>query len=328
MINHKEKYDQYLNKIEARLLQVASVDKPSSLYEPFRYLVGGGGKRIRPVLAMISCGAVGGNPWQALDIAAAVEILHNFTLAHDDIMDDSPMRRGRPTLHKKWDSATAILTGDVMVGYVYKLLPYANEHERSKNLFSAFTDALIEVCEGQAYDMEFNKRKDVSIEEYMLMIGKKTAYMLETSAAVGGLAGNGNDEEIECLRKYGYSLGLAFQLQDDLLDLISDNKVLGKNIGEDIREGKKTLMILKAKEKAISTEDIELLNKFYVGNGLSAEYVPAMCEMLERLGVFAEVRAEVDRLFAEAKSSLNKLQDNDFTAMLRWLPDSLNKREY
>ncbi len=328
MTNYKEKYDQYINKIEKRLLEVASINRPKSLYDPFRYLVGGGGKRIRPVLAMISCGAVGGVPEQALDIASAIEILHNFTLAHDDIMDDSPMRRGRPTLHNKWDASAAILTGDIMVGYAYKLLPFADEHGRSKELFSAFTDALIEVCEGQAYDMEFNNRKDVSIEEYMLMIGKKTAYMLETSAAIGGLAGNGNEEEIGCLRKFGYSLGIAFQLQDDLLDLLSDDKVLGKNIGEDIKEGKKTLMILKALDKAANKKDVKLLNKFYENNGLSADYIPAMCEMLGRLGVFDEVRAETDRLFIEAKSSLNKLPDNEFTEMLRWLVDSLNNRQY
>jgi geranylgeranyl diphosphate synthase, type II len=326
MIDFSTTYKEFLRAIEDKMLEYVKVIPPVNLYEPFEYLISGGGKRIRPVLAMICCGAVGNDPYIAIDSGVAVEILHNFTLVHDDIMDESRLRRGRDTVHIKWDVPTGILVGDVMVGYAYNLLPKANEHIRSQEIISAFTNGLIEVCEGQAYDMEFNRRIDITIEDYFNMIDKKTAKLLETSAIIGGLTGNGNVEEINALRLYAHNLGIAFQLQDDLLDLTAEQAELGKTIGQDIIEGKKTYMILRAVEKSSIPEDIALLEEFYKNNGLTINYIPKIKEMFERLEIFKVVKEKYESYYNEAQSCLGILKDNEYTQMLNWVVDKLRNR--
>jgi geranylgeranyl diphosphate synthase type II len=287
-----------------------------------------GGKRIRPVLAMICAGAVGGNPETALNAGIASEILHNFTLVHDDIMDESPMRRNRETIHKKWNEPIAILTGDLMVGYAFRLLPTKSESNYSDEIIRTFSDGLIEVCEGQAFDMQFNERKDVTIDEYLLMITKKTARLLETSAVIGGYCGNANQEQIIILRNYANAIGLAFQLQDDLLDLTAEEAELGKKIGQDIFEGKKTYMLLKALELVKDEKDILLLNKFISENGLDYSYVPAIKELFNRIGVLEDAQKKIDFYFNKALKEIEQLPKNKYSDMLIWMISKLNKRKY
>jgi geranylgeranyl diphosphate synthase, type II len=326
--DYQQYYNKYLNKVEERLDEYIKVIPPEKLYEPFRYIMGTGGKRIRPVLTMICAGAVGGDPMEALDSGAAIEILHNFTLVHDDIMDGSPFRRNKETIHKKWNEATAILTGDVMIGYAYNLLPCSDENNNSDKILKTFSRGLIEVCEGQVYDMDFNNKKEVSIDDYILMITKKTARILETSAMIGGYYGNASDEQIECLRAYANALGLAFQIQDDLLDITADEKELGKTVGLDIVEGKKTILIIKALEKAVEEEDKKLLNQFLNENGLPADKILLMKEMFGRLGIFEEVQDIIDTYLLEAKKHAESLPAGLHKEMLLWLLRKLNNRKH
>jgi geranylgeranyl diphosphate synthase type II len=326
--NYSEIYTNFLEQIEDKIISYIPKIEPSELYQPFGYIMSAGGKRIRPVLAMICAGAVGGNPETALNAGIASEILHNFTLVHDDIMDESPMRRNRETIHKKWNEPIAILTGDLMVGYAFRLLPTKSESNYSDEIIRTFSDGLIEVCEGQAFDMQFNERKDVTIDEYLLMITKKTARLLETSAVIGGYCGNANQEQIIILRNYANAIGLAFQLQDDLLDLTAEEAELGKKIGQDIFEGKKTYMLLKALELVKDEKDILLLNKFISENGLDYSYVPAIKELFNRIGVLEDAQKKIDFYFNKALKEIEQLPKNKYSDMLIWMISKLNKRKY
>jgi geranylgeranyl diphosphate synthase type II len=324
----KNLYNEYLVKVENKLEIIVKDKQPQSLYTPFHYLITGGGKRIRPVLTMICAGAVGGNPEDALDCGVAIELLHNFTLVHDDIMDRSPLRRNRQTVHEKWNEASAILTGDVIVGFAYSLLPSSKQHPRSDEIYKAFTRGLIEVCEGQAYDMDFNEKKDVNLDDYLNMIDKKTAKLLETSAMLGGYIGNGSADEINSLQTYANCLGIAFQVQDDLLDLTAEQAELGKRIGQDLFEGKKTFLIIKAIEKAEKEADKILLNEFFNNNGLKDEnQLPLMVDLFTRLNVFADAISFANTYFEKSKYSISNLKDNQYTQMLLWLVETLNKRK-
>ena len=319
-------YDELLSTVEKRIEEICKIGEPAGLYDPVRYIMSAGGKRIRPVLTMLSTGAVGGDPYKAVDIGSAIEIIHNFTLVHDDIMDESALRRGKETIHLKWDEPTAILTGDVMVGLAYKLLPGPEYHSRSGEISSIFTKGLIDVCEGQAYDMMYNNKKDVSRDEYFMMIDKKTARILVTAAVAGAQFGEGTQEQINAIEKYSYNLGIAFQLQDDLLDLTADQDALGKDIGNDIVEGKKTFMIIRAKELAETEADKELMNKFYHDNGLPIEYVPKIIDMFERLGVLNETKIMIDNYLENASEALNIMEDNKWRDMLNFLIKKLSNR--
>ena len=321
-------YANFLEKIEDKISKYIPNIEPKELYQPFNYIMTVGGKRIRPVLAMICAGAVGGNPDSALSSGVAVEILHNFTLVHDDIMDESPMRRNHQTIHKKWNEPIAILTGDVMVGYAYQLLPTQAENTNSDEIIKTFSNGLIEVCEGQAFDMQFNERKDVSIDEYILMITKKTARLLETSAIIGGYCGNADSEQMQILKNYSNAIGLAFQLQDDLLDLTAEEAELGKKIGQDIFEGKKTYMVLKALELVQEENDKKLLNKFIMENGLDYSFVPAIKELFNRIGVLEEVQNKIEFYFNIALNEVEKIPKNLYRDMLIWLINKLNKRKF
>ncbi|MFP4528166.1 MAG: polyprenyl synthetase family protein [Candidatus Kapaibacterium sp.] len=324
----QEKYNELLLLVENLLANYHKGDNPDCMYDPFNYILTAGGKRIRPVLAMICAGACGAPPESALKPAAAVEIMHNFTLVHDDIMDDSPMRRGRQTVHEKWDTPTAILLGDVMVGHAYALLPGCNEHARATEINRAFTRGLIEVCEGQAFDMQFNERRDVSIDDYMNMIGKKTSRLLETAAVIGVHCANAPERIASAAELFARELGLGFQLQDDLLDILADQAELGKTIGLDIAEGKKTFLIITAKERATSQEDVELINEFYKNNGLPIDKAPVMRELFERLGVFDSAGEEIKLHFDNARKYISEFSDGFYVDMLRWLVDKIDKRKY
>lgn len=328
MDDFKTTYNKFLIQIENLLDNYIPKQKLQELYEPFNYIITGGGKRIRPVLTMISAGAVGGNPSDAVYAAACMEIMHNFTLVHDDIMDDSSIRRGKKTIHIKWDEPTAILTGDVMIGYAYKLLENYNSHPNLALIYSTVTNGLIEVCEGQVYDMVNNTKSILSHDDYFLTIHKKTAKILETCVLLGGLIGRGENFRLKALSEYAISIGLAFQIQDDILDLIADETELGKHIGQDIIEGKKTWLMLEARNRAEEPQDRALIHKFYENNGLPETDISTVRAFLQKTRIIDDAAALAQKHFDKAKKSLTTLDKNEYTIMLEWLVDSLNKRKY
>ncbi len=323
-----EKYKQLLNKVEKRISEIVPNKEPRNLYEPFTYIMQAGGKRIRPVLCLISCGVVGGDIDKAVDSGVALEVLHNFTLVHDDIMDNSHIRRNRPTVHKKWNEPIAILAGDVMIGYAYNLLPKSSENERADDINRIFTNELIEVCEGQVFDMDFNESKNVTLEQYTIMIDKKTARLMETAAAIGANIGMGTEEEILALRNISKLMGLAFQIQDDLLDMTAEQIKLGKKVGNDLLEGKKTYLVIKAKEEATEKFDIEFINNFYKNNRLNEAEIPLMDNIFKKYKIYEKTEFMINKLFDESLSHFDKLKDNEFKELLFQLIKSIQNRSF
>lgn len=234
---------------------------PENLYAPVRYIMRLGGKRIRPVLALMACDAVADDFSQALPAAMAIEVFHNFSLVHDDIMDEAPVRRGKPTVHEKWDGNTGILSGDVMLVWAYQCLN-AYPAALFTPLTQLFSTTAREVCEGQQMDMDFPTRKGVSQAEYLEMIRLKTAVLLGCALQMGALIGGMSTENSTPFYQFGIDLGLAFQLQDDYLDAFGDPKTFGKQLGGDIIENKKTLLYLLALEQAEKEDRIVLENWF------------------------------------------------------------------
>lgn len=215
--------------------------KPIGLYAPIQYILSLGGKRLRPLLALMATEAFGNKPEDALPAALSVEVFHNFTLIHDDIMDQAPLRRGAPTVHNKWDENTGILSGDAMLIQAYQCLePYQNE--LFVKLINHTSKTALEVCEGQQYDMDFETQKDVTISAYLEMIRLKTAVLVGHSLKIGAWIGNASDQEAQLLYDFGVLLGMAFQIQDDYLDAFGDPKDFGKQVGGDILENKKTIL--------------------------------------------------------------------------------------
>ncbi len=236
-------------------------EEPAGLYDPMRYILELGGKRIRPVLALIAADAVGGDVKKALPAALAVEVFHNFSLVHDDIMDEAPLRRGKATVHEKWDANTGILSGDVMLVKAYQCLD-AYPAELFKELTQLFSKTAKEVCEGQQYDMDFPQQDSVSQAEYLHMIKNKTAVLLGCSLQMGAMIGGLSRVESQPFYDFGIELGLAFQLQDDYLDAFGDPLTFGKQVGGDIIENKKTLLYLLALEKGDKGQQVQLEELF------------------------------------------------------------------
>lgn len=244
---------------EDYLLSLPFGETPKRLYEPIRYAMDGGGKRIRPLLLLSSFNMFSDNIAAALPAAAAVEIFHNFTLVHDDIMDNAPLRRGRETVYKKWNTNRAILSGDAMMIYSYTLLESCPAQVLPQVLYH-FNRMGIEVCEGQQFDMNFEQRDEVELEKYIRMIELKTASLIAHSIAIGAILGGASKADMKALYRYGVELGIAFQLQDDFLDSYGTTESLGKNIGGDILEGKKTFLLINALKMADDRQRQELLD--------------------------------------------------------------------
>jgi geranylgeranyl diphosphate synthase type II len=326
MTDYKERYEFYKNLIEDKLLTFTTKVSPAGIYEPMKYVLDGGGKRIRPMLLILCCEAVGGKAEDALNAAAAIEILHNFTLVHDDIMDNADTRRGRETIHKKWDRDTAILAGDGLIGYAYKSL-LLTKSDRIQDIAKSFTEAIIEVCEGQSYDKEFELRKKVKIDDYIMMIDKKTSELLKCCAEIGALTGNATDKEIESLKLYALYTGLAFQVQDDLLDITADEKKFGKRMGGDLYEGKKTYLLLKAIEVATDVEDKELLHYVIENKGVkNDEEVKKVKNVYEKYGVMESAAKKVEEYTIMANEELNNIKETEARLMLKWFSDMLLNR--
>ncbi len=297
---------------------------PDSLYAPIKYILLAGGKRIRPVIVILSCESLGGSREDAVNPALAVEIFHNFTLVHDDIMDNADIRRGLQTIHKKWDINTAILSGDAMFALAYKLLSQTNS-ARVKEIFDSFTQSAIEVCEGQSLDLDLETSFEVGIDDYIKMISKKTASLIKNSAKIGALIANGSDEQVQALENYGFNLGIAFQLMDDLLDVVADSVEFGKSIGSDIINGKRTFLLLKAMEK-VRGKDKEIIEKVFAKDGLDLSIVAEVREIYFRYGIIDETQKMVRFYTDTAIKSIEALPDSEARSMLVWLANKLCER--
>ena len=237
------------------------VREPKNLYEPIDYILQLGGKRMRPILTLMAADIFSGEFKKALPAALAVEVFHNFTLVHDDIMDDAPLRRGKETVHEKWDTSTGILSGDAMLILAYQYFENY-EPEVFQKLAKLFSKTALEVCDGQQLDVDFETRKNVSIDEYMNMIRLKTSVLVAAALKMGAIVAKTNDENADLIYDFGLNLGLAFQLQDDYLDTFGDPETFGKQVGGDIIENKKTFLFLKALEVA-DKETAKKLKYFY-----------------------------------------------------------------
>lgn len=321
--NFTSLYQTEKNKIDLILKKSLQGRQPSSLYRPGSYILHSEGKRLRPLLVLLSARAVGGRFKQVYNAAAAVEMLHNFTLVHDDIMDNADKRRGRLTLHRKYNNNTAILVGDSLLSVAYEYL-LKDCNGNAKEVLSAFTKGLVDVCEGQSMDTDFESKKKVSIGEYILMITKKTAAMAEMCCKIGATIGGGSQHEINALSRYGKNLGIAFQIQDDLLDISADEKEFGKTIGGDLVEGKKTYLFIKALEKA-QGEDRKYLLKVIRNKGIRRNQVKNYKLLYEKLGVLEDARKEIKKFTNQALNSL-KLFSPDQRLIFQSLADALIKR--
>ena len=309
--------------IENTLYAILPQNSTETLYKPVQYVIDGGGKRIRPLLTMLSCGMFGSSPLDAVHIGAAIEMLHNFTLVHDDIMDKSPLRRGRQTVHIHWDEATAILSGDAIIGLAYRLLLQTTpDHPRLHSIIKEFSDGLIYVCEGQALDIEYSKSTALSIQDYLQMIELKTARLLEMAVVCGAHIANASKSEIDAIRLFARKIGIAFQLQDDLLDLTAEQAEFGKSIGQDIVEGKKTFMMLRLRDK-LSPHLPTLLQQFFDEHGLPIIHLQDIMFMLRQQNVLEETQAQILALTDEAIAFLDILPDNPYSQTLRQLTQQL-----
>ncbi len=297
--------DVLLSTIESYISQIKLPSTPERLYAPISYTLDGGGKRIRPMLVMLACGMFRKDNSCALPAAAAVEVFHNFTLLHDDIMDNAPIRRSKPTVHSAWGQNVAILSGDVMIILAYKLLSELPA-EYLPSVLERFNKFATEVCDGQQYDMDFESQECVSIEEYMQMIELKTSVLLGGATVIGAIVGGANGEQCEKLDLFATQLGLAFQLQDDLLDSYGDEQ-LGKSIGGDILEGKKTFLMITALNRADEQMRKELKSIYKDSNLSDAEKIARVKEIYDTTDAKSVTQQEIDKRFEYALSILDEL---------------------
>lgn len=317
-------YEKERKKIDLIFRKLLVKRKPVSLYSPASYILESSGKRLRPLLVLFSARAAGGEKLKIYNAAAAVELLHNFTLVHDDIMDNADKRRGLETLHKRYDISTAILVGDSLLSVAYEML-LSDVTLNCKPVIADFTKGLVEVCEGQSLDKEFETRATVELSEYLVMIRKKTAAMMEMCCSIGARLANGSKAEINALAGYGRNLGIAFQIQDDLLDVIANETEFGKFVGGDLVEGKKTYLFLKALEKSAG-KDKSALKKIIGNKGIKKSEITFYREMYYRLGVIDDARAEVKKYTKKALNSIKKLRREQDKELFTWLADYLINR--
>jgi len=306
--------------------------EPEILAKATRHLLEAGGKRLRPCLALTACEAVGGRAEDALETATALELLHNFTLIHDDIMDRDEFRRNVKTVHMLWGEPIAIIAGDALFAKVFeaaaanaKRLGLDGAH--AVELFDTLSKASFEICQGQALDMLFEERADVSEIEYMRMVSGKTGALLEASAKVGALSGKGKPEQVRALAEYGRLIGMAFQMQDDVLGVASAQEKFGKPIGSDVREGKRTLMVVRALATAPPNDKDTLLRALGKRDASEAE-LKAAIDVLKRAGAIDYVAERARGLVTQAKLKLKALPESKAKEVLLELADFTIKREF
>ncbi len=303
-----------------------NVKYPYSLYDPLNYIMQGGGKRIRPLMLFFACEAFGGSIENALDAAVAIEILHNFTLVHDDIMDNADTRRGKETIHKKWSVNEAILVGDELIGLSYRSL-LRTKSDRIDEIVQVFTDGVIEVCEGQALDKEYETAEHVTLDDYVIMIKKKTAELLRTSAVMGAIIAGASENDLDIISNYSRFLGLAFQVLDDLLDVVAKEKEFGKRIGGDILEKKKTYLYLKSLDLSVSPQK-EKLRTIYNNGAPGTEKINDVIRIYQESGAIEFARKEILDYTNTANAHLSKLNNPAAREKLEKFSDMLLNRSY
>ena len=296
-------FNQYLERVNAAIENLPYPAQPVHLYEPISYTMALGGKRIRPVLVLMACEAVGGDIEKAIMPAVGLEMYHNFTLLHDDVMDKADIRRGKPTVHVKWDDNTAILSGDAMLTMATQLIARADAAVMPQ-VMELFNRTAMEIYEGQQYDMDFESRGDVTVEEYIAMIRLKTSVLLGCACKMGALIGGADEATAQRFYEIGENLGLAFQLQDDMLDVWGDEATFGKAIGGDIMNNKKTFLLINACQRATDDNRIELALWLNTENASRAVKVPAVTAIYERLGLKELSEAEIAKYNDKAMAAV------------------------
>jgi geranylgeranyl diphosphate synthase type II len=327
-----ERQQKLSDLIDEKLAELNLPEEPSLLYDPVRYTLELAGKRVRPYLTLVGCGMCGGKVEEALPAALSIELLHNFTLLHDDIMDGADTRRGKPSVFKKWDSNTAILSGDAMYAKAFKQLQYyGNSDFYSKSQYRTILDIFLNsaetVCEGQAYDLMFEDQTDVAIEKYIQMIEGKTAALISGALAIGGAVAETDEATLEELRFVGTKAGIAFQIQDDLLDAIADPEKFGKKSGGDIIEGKKTYLTLLALERC-NNQQQKQLQKILTDNNSSAADVDTVIEIYQDLKIIEDTKNAVQYHYQEAMDHLEQFDDSEYKKEIINFFNYLISREY
>lgn len=297
--------DEILEKVNAFLENLPYDRKPAGLYDPIKYVLSMGGKRIRPVLMLLSYNLFKENPESILMNAVALETYHNYTLLHDDLMDNADVRRGKPTVHKKWDDNTAILSGDSMLVMAYQRMMVECPADKLSDVLSLFTETALEIGEGQQFDMEFENRLDVKEDEYIEMIRLKTSVLLACALKMGAILAGASKTDQENLYKFGEQIGLAFQLQDDYLDVYGDEKIFGKAIGGDITSNKKTYMLINAFVNASEAQRAELTKWVEAKTFDRKEKVAAVTRLYNEIGIDTMAQQKIASYFDSAKKYLD-----------------------
>ena len=299
-------FNEYLERVNNAIKAIPYPEQPSHLYEPITYTMDLGGKRLRPVLVLMACEAVGGDINRALTPAIGLEMFHNFTLLHDDVMDKADIRRGKPTVHVKWDDNTAILSGDAMLTMATRLLAQAPA-DVMPQVMDLYNRPAMEIYEGQQYDVDFETRNDVTVDEYIEMIRLKTSVLLGCACKMGALIGGADEATAQLFYKVGENLGLAFQLQDDMLDVWGDEATFGKAIGGDIMNNKKTFLLINAMQRATGDHKVELSLWLSTPNASRAVKVPAVTAIYDALNLRSLSLDAINRYNDEALNALNKI---------------------
>jgi geranylgeranyl diphosphate synthase, type II len=317
-----------LDKLNKKLSLATQNSVPGELYLPISYSLSMGGKRIRPLLVLMGCDLFGGEVEKALDLAAGVEIFHNFTLLHDDIMDRAPVRRGKDTVYKKWNTNIAILSGDTMFAIAYEYISHADP-KVLPDLLKTFTQTARQVCEGQQYDMNFETIENVPLAEYMEMIRLKTGVLIAASLKIGAIAAHAGSKDQDNIYKFGENLGIAFQLQDDLLDTFGDIEKFGKEIGGDIVTNKKTYLYIKTMELADERRQMKLA-ELYSNHPIDpADKVARVRDLFSSLKIEEITKAEISRYYSEALRFLELVEvEEERKKDLRKMASELIERDF
>ena len=317
-----------LNLINEYIDQLPYEREPRNLYEPIKYVLSLGGKRIRPTLMLLAYNIYKEQPESILQAACALETFHNFTLLHDDLMDHADVRRGQPTVHRKWDANTAILSGDTMLVLAFHHMVSQCRNAHQQEVLDLFVQTMLEIDEGQQYDMDFENRTDVHEEEYIEMIRLKTSVLLACALKAGALLADAPKEDAECLYRYGELVGLAFQLQDDFLDVYGDPKVFGKAIGGDITSNKKTYMLINALNRSNNSQRAELEHWIQAKDFDAKEKIAAVTRIYNEIGIDKLAKQKIDEYFEEGRRLLASLNVADSRkAELTGYVNGMMKRE-
>lgn len=322
------KSEEVLSVVNEAIKSLPFNRQPASLYEPVKYVLSIGGKRMRPVLMLLAYNLFKENPQSILNQACALETYHNYTLLHDDLMDNADLRRGHETVHKRWDANTAILSGDSMLVLAFQQMAQCPEN-KLKAVLDLFTETALEIGEGQQYDMDFEHRMDVREDEYIEMIRLKTSVLLACALKMGALLADASAEDADLLYKFGEQIGLAFQLQDDFLDVYGDTKVFGKAIGGDIVSNKKTFMLINAFLRANEQQRAELHRWVEATEFDEQEKIAAVTRLYNEIGIDKLAQERIDHYFKQGLASLEAVKiDAERKANLTAYVYKLMKRNY